>query len=277
MAKIKGKNVAKNRRRKVLKLAKGYFGSKHTLYKTAHEQVMHSLRYAYRDRKQKKRDFRRLWIQRINAAARLNNLSYSRFMDGLKKAGIDVNRKMLAELAVYDLPGFGVLADASKLGLAGKGYTATKPTASKRTPVKASVKAEATPVAPKAAPKAAAKPAAKAPAKPKVAPKAAAKPVAKAPAKPKAAPKAAVKPVAKAPAKPKAAPKAAAKPAAKAPAKPKAAPKAAAKPAAKAPSKPKAAPKAAAKPVAKAPAKPKAASKAAVKPAAKAPAKPKAK
>jgi large subunit ribosomal protein L20 len=262
MAKIKGKNVAKNRRRKVLKLAKGYFGSKHTLYKTAHEQVMHSLRYAYRDRKQKKRDFRRLWIQRINAAARLNNLSYSRFMDGLKKAGIDVNRKMLAELAVYDLPGFGVLADASKLGLAGKGYTATKPTASKKAPVKA----EATPVAPKAAPKAAAKPAAKAPAKPKAAPKAVAKPAAKAPAKPKVAPKAA----AKAPAKSKAAPKAAAKPAAKAPAKPKVAPKAAAK----APAKSKAAPKAAAKPVAKAPAKPKAAPKAAAKP--KAPAKSKA-
>ena len=193
MAKIKGKNVAKNRRRKILKLAKGYFGSKHTLYKTAHEQVMHSLRYAYRDRKQKKRDFRRLWIQRINAAARLNNLSYSRFMDGLKKAGIDVNRKMLAELAVADLPGFSVLADAAKLGLTGKTYTAVVPKASTKAPAKA-----------EAAPKAAAKPAAKAPAKAKAAPKTAAKPAAKAPAKAKAAPKAAAKPKAKAPAKPKA-------------------------------------------------------------------------
>jgi large subunit ribosomal protein L20 len=217
MAKIKGKNVAKNRRRKVLKLAKGYFGSKHTLYKTAHEQVMHSFRYAYRDRKQKKRDFRRLWIQRINAAARFNGLSYSRFMDGLKKAGIDVNRKMLAELAVADLPGFNILADAAKLGLSGKGYTATTPTGSKKP-------------AAKAAPKAAAKPAAKTPAKPKTAPKAAAKPTAKAPAKAKAAPKAAAKPAAKAPAKAKATPKAATKPAAKAPAKAKTAPKAAAKP-----------------------------------------------
>jgi large subunit ribosomal protein L20 len=248
MAKIKGKNVAKNRRRKVLKLAKGYFGSKHTLYKTAHEQVMHSLRYAYRDRKQKKRDFRRLWIQRINAAARFNGLSYSRFMDGLKKAGIDVNRKMLAELAVADLPGFSVLADAAKLGLSGKGYTATTPTGSK----KPAAKAEVTPVAAKPAPKPVAKatpkPAAKAPAKAKAAPKAAAKPAAKAPVKAKAAPKAASKPAAKAPAKAKAAPKAAAKPAAKAPAKAKAAPKAATKPAAKAPAKAKTAPKAAAKP-----------------------------
>jgi large subunit ribosomal protein L20 len=172
MAKIKGKNVAKNRRRKVLKLAKGYFGSKRTLYKTAHEQVMHSLRYAYRDRKQKKRDFRRLWIQRINAAARINGLSYSKFMSGLKKAGIDVNRKMLAELAVADLPGFTVLADAAKLGLNGQTFKATAPKG-KAEAKAAAPKEEAKPVATKAPAKAEAKSAAK-----KAPAKAAAKPAA---------------------------------------------------------------------------------------------------
>ena len=212
MAKIKGKNVAKNRRRKILKLAKGYFGSKHTLYKTAHEQVMHSLRYAYRDRKQRKRDFRRLWIQRINAAARMFDLSYSRFMDGLHKAGIEVNRKMLAELAVNDLKGFEDLTVAAKSGLKG----AFKPAAPKPSakPVKeAAPKAEAKP-AKEAAPKAEAKPAAK---------KSPAKAAAKKPAAKKAPAKATVKPAAKkAPAKAAAKP-AAKKPAAKkAPAKPKA-------------------------------------------------------
>ena len=238
MAKIKGKNVAKNRRRKILKLAKGYFGSKHTLYKTAHEQVMHSLRYAYRDRKQRKRDFRRLWIQRINAAARMFDLSYSRFMDGLHKAGIEVNRKMLAELAVNDLRGFEDLTVAAKSGLKG----AFKPAAPKPStkPVKeATPKAEAKP-AKEAAPKAEAKPAAK-----KSPAKAAAKPATKAPAK------AAAKPAAK---------KAPAKAAAKKPAAKKAPAKATVKPAAK-----KAPAKAAAKPAAKKPA------------AKKAPAKPKAK
>ena len=251
MAKIKGKNVAKNRRRKILKLAKGYFGSKHTLYKTAHEQVMHSLRYAYRDRKQRKRDFRRLWIQRINAAARMFDLSYSRFMDGLHKAGIEVNRKMLAELAVNDLKGFEDLTVAAKSGLKG----AFKPAAPKPSakPVKeAAPKAEAKP-AKEAAPKAEAKPAAK-----KSPAKAAAKPATKVPAK------AAAKPAPKkAPAK--AAAKSTAKPAAKkAPAKAAAKPKGEAKPAAK-PAAKKAPAKAAAKPAAKKPA------------AKKAPAKPKSK
>ena len=97
---VKGGNVAKNRRKKILKMAKGYYGSKHVLYKTAHEQVMHSLRYAYRDRKNNKRDFRKLWITRINAACRLNNISYSKFMNGLKKAGVEINRKMLSEIAI---------------------------------------------------------------------------------------------------------------------------------------------------------------------------------
>ena len=95
MPRVKGGVVSRKRRKRVLKLAKGYFGSKHTLYKTANEQVMKSLQYAYRDRRQKKRDFRKLWITRINAAARMNGLSYSKLMHGLKLAGIEVNRKML--------------------------------------------------------------------------------------------------------------------------------------------------------------------------------------
>ena len=97
MPRVKGGVVSRKRRKRVLKLAKGYFGSKHTLYKTANEQVMKSLQYSYRDRRQKKRDFRKLWITRINAAARMNGLSYSKLMHGLKLAGIEVNRKMLAD------------------------------------------------------------------------------------------------------------------------------------------------------------------------------------
>ena len=99
MPRVKGGTVTRKRRKRVLKLAKGYYGSKHTLYKVANQQVMKSLMYAFRDRRQKKRDFRKLWITRINAAARINGLSYSRLMHGLKLAGIEVNRKMLAELA----------------------------------------------------------------------------------------------------------------------------------------------------------------------------------
>ena len=100
MARVKGGNVSKNRRRKVLKAAKGYFGSKHRLYKTAQEQTFHSGAYAFRDRKQNKRNFRKLWITRINAACRENNISYSRFICGLEKAGIVINRKMLSEVAI---------------------------------------------------------------------------------------------------------------------------------------------------------------------------------
>lgn len=117
MPRVKGGTVSRQRRKKVLKLAKGYYGSKHTLYKVANQQVMKSLMYAYRDRRQKKRDFRQLWITRINAAARLNGLSYSRLMHGLKLAGIEVNRKMLAELAVTDATAFAQLADAAKAKL----------------------------------------------------------------------------------------------------------------------------------------------------------------
>ncbi|SDK97826.1 50S ribosomal protein L20, partial [Enterococcus casseliflavus] len=111
MARVKGGTVTRKRRKKVLKLAKGYYGSKHTLFKTAKEQVMNSYNYAYRDRRQKKRDFRKLWIARINAAARMNGLSYSKLMHGLKLAEIDINRKMLADLAVNDATAFTALAD----------------------------------------------------------------------------------------------------------------------------------------------------------------------
>lgn len=114
MPRVKGGVVSRRRRKKVLKLAKGYFGSKHRLYKVANQQVMKSLMYAYRDRRQKKRDFRKLWIARINAAARINGISYSRLMHGLKLAGIEVNRKMLAELAITDEAGFTALVDVAK-------------------------------------------------------------------------------------------------------------------------------------------------------------------
>lgn len=114
MPRTKGGVVTRRRRKKVLKLAKGYFGSKHTLYRTANAQVMKSLSYAYRDRKRRKRDFRKLWIARINAGARLNGLSYSKLMYGLKQANIDINRKMLAEIAINDAAGFTVLCDTAK-------------------------------------------------------------------------------------------------------------------------------------------------------------------
>jgi large subunit ribosomal protein L20 len=111
---VKGGYVTRRRRKKILKLAKGYFGSKHRLFRTAKQQVMKSLMYAYRDRRQRKRDFRKLWIARINAAARMNGLSYSRFMHGLKAAGVDINRKMLAELAVTDAKAFAELVNIAK-------------------------------------------------------------------------------------------------------------------------------------------------------------------
>ena len=117
MARVKNGAVTKARHKKVLKEAKGYVGSKHRLYKTAKEQLMHSGQYAFRDRKQKKRDFRKLWITRINAACRLNDISYSKFMYGLKKANITLNRKMLAELAVSDEKAFAKLAETAKQNL----------------------------------------------------------------------------------------------------------------------------------------------------------------
>ena len=120
MARVKGGNVAKNRRRKVLKEAKGYFGSKHRLFKTAQEQVFHSGVYAFRDRKQNKRNFRKLWITRINAGCRENGISYSKFIDGLTKAGIIINRKMLSEMAIDDPKAFASLIATAKSALEGK-------------------------------------------------------------------------------------------------------------------------------------------------------------
>ncbi len=120
MTRVKRGPVAKNRRRKVLKRAKGYFGSKHRLYKTAQEQLFHSGAYAYRDRKVNKRNFRKLWITRINAACQENDISYSRFIDGLNKAGVSINRKMLSELAIDNPTAFTELVKTAKNGLEGK-------------------------------------------------------------------------------------------------------------------------------------------------------------
>ncbi len=114
MARVKGAMHTRKRRKKILKLAKGYRGAKSKLFKTANQAVMKSLVYAYRDRKQKKRDFRQLWIARINAAARMNGISYSKFMNGLKKNGIEINRKMLSEIAISDPAAFAKLVEKVK-------------------------------------------------------------------------------------------------------------------------------------------------------------------
>lgn len=120
MTRVKNSVTTKARHKKVLKAAKGYFGSKHRLYKTAKEQLMHSGQYAFRDRRQKKRDFRKLWITRINAACRENEISYSRFIEGLNKAGVEVNRKMLSEIAIENPKAFAELVATAKKGLDGK-------------------------------------------------------------------------------------------------------------------------------------------------------------
>lgn len=117
MARVKSVPASRRRRKKTLKLAKGYYGAKHKLYRVAKQQVMKSYMYAYRDRKQKKRNFRKLWISRINAAARMNGLSYSKFMHGLKLANIDLNRKVLADLAVNDEAAFTALTEQAKEAL----------------------------------------------------------------------------------------------------------------------------------------------------------------
>lgn len=114
MARVKGGVRTRARHKKVLKLAKGYFGGKSKLFRIANQAVMKSLVYAYRDRRAKKRDFRKLWISRINAATRMNGLSYSRFMNGLKKAGIGLNRKILADMAVNDAASFSQLVNQVK-------------------------------------------------------------------------------------------------------------------------------------------------------------------
>ena len=117
MPRVKGGYTTRRRHKKVLKLAKGYVGSKHTIYKTAHEQVMRSMAYAFRDRKARKRDFRRLWIQRINAACKLNGISYSRFIYGLAQKDVEVNRKMLADLAVQNPEAFAELVKVANEGI----------------------------------------------------------------------------------------------------------------------------------------------------------------
>lgn len=120
MTRVKGGTISRARHKKVMKQAKGYFGSKHRLYKSANEQVMHAGKYAFRDRRQKKRDFRKLWITRINAACRLNEISYSKFIDGLNKAGISINRKMLSEIAIDNPNAFKDLVKVAKEALNGE-------------------------------------------------------------------------------------------------------------------------------------------------------------
>lgn len=143
MPRVKGGTIHRARRAKVLKEAKGYFGSKHRLYKSAKEQVMHSGKYAYRDRRQKKRDFRKLWITRINAACRENNISYSKFINGLSKAGVTVNRKMLSEIAIDSPVTFTNLVDIANSALTGKSVAkkeTTKKEATKEVKKEATVK-----------------------------------------------------------------------------------------------------------------------------------------
>ncbi len=118
MARVKRGVVARARHKKVLKEAKGYYGARRKTYRSAKQAVIKAGQYAYRDRRAKKREFRRLWITRINAAARLNGMSYSRFMDGLNKADIDIDRKVLADLAVHDAAAFSALAEKAKASLA---------------------------------------------------------------------------------------------------------------------------------------------------------------
>ena len=138
MARVKTGYTTKQRHKKILKRARGYFGSKHRLYKTAKEQLMHSGQYAYRDRRQKKRDFRKLWITRINAECRVNDISYSKFIDGLNKAGVIINRKMLSEMAIEDPKAFANLVKIAKDALNGKMPEEAKApkTASKKEEVK---------------------------------------------------------------------------------------------------------------------------------------------
>lgn len=126
MTRVKGGTISRARHKKVLKQAKGYFGSKHRLYKSANEQLMHAGHYAYRDRRQKKRDFRKLWITRINAACRLNEISYSKFIDGLAKAGVTINRKMLSEVAIDNPKMFTEFVNTAKSALEGKIETSVK-------------------------------------------------------------------------------------------------------------------------------------------------------
>ncbi len=117
MARVKRSVNAKKKRRKVLARAKGYYGMKSRSYRNAKQQVQHSMQYQYRDRRNKKREFRKLWITRINAAARLNGMSYSKFMNGLSKAGVELDRKVLADMAVSDPEAFAAIAEVAKAAL----------------------------------------------------------------------------------------------------------------------------------------------------------------
>lgn len=153
MPRVKGGYTTRRRRKAVLKLAKGYVGSKHTIYRTANEAVMRAMQYAYRDRKQKKRDFRKLWIQRINAAAKENGLKYSLFICGLSRAGVEVNRKMLADLAVNDPKAFTEFVEIAKKGLTMPSVKSAEKVVVLQTESKAAkaAKAEVAQEAPKAA------------------------------------------------------------------------------------------------------------------------------
>ena len=131
MPRVKNSVVTRKRRKKILKLAKGYFGSKRTLYRTANEQVMRALNYAYIGRKQRKRDFRKLWIQRINAAAKLNGFKYSKLIHGLSLAGIEINRKMLADIAMNDAETFTELVNIARNAINGN-VAAVAPKAAKK-------------------------------------------------------------------------------------------------------------------------------------------------
>ena len=117
MARVKGAMMSRKRRNKIIKLAKGYWGTKSTHYKMANQAVMKSLTYAYVGRKRKKRDFRQLWITRINAACKMNGMNYSRFMHGLKLSGIDMNRKMLSEMAIHEPEAFTALISTAKVAI----------------------------------------------------------------------------------------------------------------------------------------------------------------
>lgn len=117
MARVKGGIMSHKRRKKVLKLAKGYYGARHRLFRTAKQAVMKSGRYAFIGRKQKKREFRKLWITRISAGCKMNRMNYSTFMNGLKKSGVTLNRKMLSEMAIHDAAGFTALCEQAKQAL----------------------------------------------------------------------------------------------------------------------------------------------------------------
>ncbi|MFH1692866.1 MAG: 50S ribosomal protein L20 [Bacillota bacterium] len=142
MPRVKGGIVTRKRRKKILKLAKGYFGSKRTLYRTAHEQVMRSLAYAYRDRKQRKREFRKLWITRINAGAKLNGMKYSTLIHGLSLANVQVNRKMLADIAIFQPEDFTAYCKLAKDALVGN-LPKISTNAPKKVEVKAPIKVKA--------------------------------------------------------------------------------------------------------------------------------------